>query len=161
MGTRYTLHGSYFASSMTNNAPSAATLPIDTSFSHRYDISRPSSSVHSINDALVMNGKCQPMDDRGNTPNDQTYPLALSPKAIQALVRTRPTVCVALTLNLFSFSVGGCRIVISNLSPGGAGAGTRAGDTSSLSWGLNFDGVAGSVRDGHGQSPNAFENLID
>ena len=97
----------------------------------------------------------------------KTYPFALSPKATHALVRTRPTVCVALTLNLFSFSVGGCRITINNLSVRGAGAGARAGAISSLCWGLGFDCAEESVpvKDAHGSTSRAptndLEELID
>jgi hypothetical protein len=43
----------YFASSMLNVLPSSAMLSIDQSFPHGYDISRPSSSVHSAKVALA------------------------------------------------------------------------------------------------------------
>ncbi len=86
--------------------------------------------------------------------------MGLRLKAAHALVRTRPTKCVLLTLNLFSFSVGGWRIVISILSKGcvdcdgafagvwaGAGeaeAGAAANWAGTLSCGLNF-GCGGSI----------------
>ena len=90
-----------------------------------------------------------------------THPFGLSPKATHALERTRPTVCVALTLNLFSFSVGGCRIVIRILSLGSVEAGAGAVARSTLNWGLNFDSTAESVQRTQGQEANDLEDSVD
>lgn len=142
---------------MMKMAPSVATLPICTSFAHDSVNSRPSSSDHAINVALKRQTDTL-VDGVQEYEKAQTHPVELRPKAEHALVSTRPTKCVLLTLNLFSFSVGGWRIVMSILSKGcdvpfagvwdsagvevGAAAANAAG---TLSCGLNF-GCGGSIR---------------
>ena len=138
-----------------NMAPSVATLPIDESFAHGDVISKPSSSVHAISVALARQKNVSAGGEERR--KGKPYPVGFRLKAEHALVRTRPTKCVLFTLNLFSFSVGGWRIVISIFSKGctdavftgvwdGAEveAGAGANWTGTLSCGLNF-GCGGST----------------
>jgi hypothetical protein len=61
----------YFASWMLNVLPSSATLFIGHSFRHRYDISRPSSSVHSVKVALEYQIGSARGGGESRTPKDQ------------------------------------------------------------------------------------------